>query len=283
MANILNGTKLSSEIEIELILKLNKESIKPKLSVLLIGNDERSQLYVEVKRKKCKKIGIDFELKTFDSFKKEEIKAHIFKLNNDKTVTGILIQLPLPEGQSPIELFSMICPTKDVDGVNPLNIGTSVLKTHTPTPPTARGIISLLQGNKIKIKGEDIVIIGSSHIVGRPLMRELMNLEASVAILNIETKNIYKYIKNANIVISATGVKHLIKKEHVHPDMTIIDVGITKEEERIYGDVDFVNVEPIVKNITTHPGGVGPMTIISLMENVIFLYFKNKRKEEKNG
>ncbi len=278
MANILSGTQLSSEIEIELILKLNKESIKPKLSVLLIGNDKRSELYVEVKRKKCKEIGIEFELKTFDYFEKTEIKRHIIKLNNDKTVTGILIQLPLPKGQSPIELFSMISPAKDVDGVNPLNIGTSVLKTHTPTPPTAKGIITLLQSNKIKIKGEDVVIIGSSHIVGRPLMREMMNLEASVAILNIETKDIYKYIKNADIVVSATGVKHLIKSEHVHSNMTIIDVGITKEDNKIYGDVDFVNVEPIVKNITTHPGGVGPMTIISLMENILFLFFKNKRE-----
>ncbi len=278
MVNILNGTKLASQIEKELISKLSNESIKPKLSVLLIGNDKSSELYVGVKRKKCADIGIDFELKTFDSYKKEEVKKHIIKLNNDKTVTGIIVQLPLPEGQSPIELFSLICPTKDVDGVNPLNIGTSVLKDHTPTPPTAKGIISLMQNNGIKLKGEDIVIVGSSHIVGRPLARELINLEASVTILNIETKDIYKYIKNADIVISATGKKNLIKKEHVHKNMTIIDVGITKEEDKIYGDVDFENVSPIVKNITTHPGGVGPMTIISLMENVIFLYFENKGK-----
>ena len=251
---------------------------KPRLAAILVGDDLRSELYVNTKKEKCNKLGISFELHKLNIYDSKKLSNLINKLNNDSSITSILLQLPLPKNIDPIMFFSMIDPLKDVDGVNPLNIGNSILGFPALIPCTAKGVMQLLEENDITVKGQDIVVIGTSHIVGRPLIRELIKKEATLSVCNIKTKDISQYTKNADIIISATGHKHLITKDMVKKGSTIIDIGITKENNVIYGDVDFKNVKEVTKNITTHPGGVGPMTVISLMSNIVESYKMQENK-----
>jgi methylenetetrahydrofolate dehydrogenase (NADP+)/methenyltetrahydrofolate cyclohydrolase len=272
MAKILNGTKVAKEIESNIKNEIIKNNYKPVLAAVLIGEDSRSALYVEIKRKKCTELNIGFKLFKVEKYNEKEVLTLIDKLNKDKEITGILVQLPLPNNEDPAPLFNMIEPNKDVDGITPLNIGNSIMSHSDLIPCTAKGIITLLDYYKIDLKGKNVVVIGASHIVGRPISRLLLNKDATVTTCHIETKDLKLHTKNADIIISATGHKHLITKDHVSPDTTIIDVGITKENGIIFGDVDFDNVEPIVTNITNHPGGVGPMTVSSLMLNILLAY-----------
>lgn len=276
MYKLIDGKKIATNIEEKIKKEVSSFLKKPKLVAILVGEDKRSKTYVNIKKKKCEEIGIEFELIKLEQEKQSKLIEIIQKLNNDEKVTGILVQLPLPDSTKTLRVFETISYLKDVDGVNPINIGRSIIETKPHLIPcTAKGITTLLNYYKVNVKGKNVVVIGKSHIVGFPIAREMIKRDATVTICDINTINLKSYTIKADILIVATGVKNLIKEDMIKFGVVIFDVGITKEVEQIYGDVDFEKVKHKASLISTHPYGVGPLTVASLLENII-IAFKNQ-------
>ncbi len=252
---------------------LTKQGLQPKLNVILVGNNDASLRYVGNKEKFCQRIGAKFELiKLPESISEDDFLGEIIKMNNDPLVTGCFVQLPVPKHLSHLDITQLINPEKDVDGfhlntVNNLYLG----KLDKIIPCTPKGILTLLEDRQIEISGANIVIIGRSHIVGKPLSLLLQAKDATVTLCHSKTKDLKDFTQKADIIISAVGVAHLIKAEHINQSRAqiIIDVGMNRLEGKLVGDVDTSEVAPLVKAITPVPGGVGPMTVFSLMENLI--------------
>ncbi len=252
---------------------LTKQGLQPKLNVILVGNNDASLRYVGNKEKFCQRIGAKFELiKLPESISEDDFLGEIIKMNNDLLVTGCFVQLPVPKHLSHLDITQLINPEKDVDGfhlntVNNLYLG----KLDKIIPCTPKGILTLLEDRQIEISGANIVIIGRSHIVGKPLSLLLQAKDATVTLCHSKTKDLKDFTQKADIIISAVGVAHLIKAEHINQSRAqiIIDVGMNRLEGKLVGDVDTSEVAPLVKAITPVPGGVGPMTVFSLMENLI--------------
>lgn len=252
---------------------LTKQGLQPKLNVILVGNNDASLRYVGNKEKFCQRIGAKFELiKLPESISEDDFLGEIIKMNNDSLVTGCFVQLPVPKHLSHLDITQLINPEKDVDGfhlntVNNLYLG----KLDKIIPCTPKGILTLLEDRQIEISGANIVIIGRSHIVGKPLSLLLQAKDATVTLCHSKTKDLKDFTQKADIIISAVGVAHLIKAEHINQSRAqiIIDVGMNRLEGKLVGDVDTSEVAPLVKAITPVPGGVGPMTVFSLMENLI--------------
>ncbi|MDP7321787.1 MAG: bifunctional 5,10-methylenetetrahydrofolate dehydrogenase/5,10-methenyltetrahydrofolate cyclohydrolase [Bacteriovoracaceae bacterium] len=252
---------------------LSKQGLKPHLGVILVGNNPASLSYIKNKEKFCSRIEADFSLINLpEDIEKEKFLEHIQRLNEDHSVTGCFVQLPLPNHFNDLDVTQMINPLKDVDGFHLKTIEKIYQGDLTGIIPcTPKGIITLLEANNIQIKGMDIVIIGRSYIVGKPLSLLLERKNATVTLCHSHTKDIKKYTSQADIIISAVGIPLLITKEHLNPqnNQIIIDVGINRYNNKLVGDVDFESVKDHVKAITPVPGGVGPMTVFSLMENLI--------------
>lgn len=276
---ILNGLNCSNNL-----LKLinnEHESIKKrlgrnlKLSIILIGNDYASSIYVKKKIEFAKRVGVDIDLKTFKEIQEKELINLIHKLNKDKTVDGILVQTPLPKNIDLEKISENISITKDVDCFNPINFGKFVKRKNNnyfPLPCTPNGILEILKYYSINLNGKNVAIIGRSNIVGKPLINMLLNENATVTICHSKTKSLSNIIKSSDIIISAVGKSKIIKAKNIKKNSIIIDVGINRGvDNKICGDVDFANCLKKCKYITPVPGGVGPMTITMLFYNLIKL------------
>lgn len=276
MAQILDGKKLRDKILEELKLKVDKFEKKPTLVVILVGENPASKIYVNNKKKTAEKLGINSEVINYPSnITEQELLNKIDELNNDKNVTAILVQLPLPEHISKENIMNKISPVKDVDGFTPYNFG-KLFSGETPSvyPCTPKGILLLLDEYGIELNGQHVVVVGRSNIVGRPLSQMLLNRNATVTVCHSHTKNLAQITKAADILISAVG-KNIIEGEMLKSDCVVVDVGIFKDENgKTRGDVDFENASKIASYITPVPGGVGPMTIASLMLNTVELFEK---------
>ncbi|WP_434336196.1 bifunctional 5,10-methylenetetrahydrofolate dehydrogenase/5,10-methenyltetrahydrofolate cyclohydrolase [Mycoplasma capricolum] len=279
---ILDG-KLVSKTKKQLVkqqidIYLNKGYRKPKLAVILIGNDQASELYVSNKIKACNLVGIESMLLRFDeNITSQTLSDQINQLNNDQLVDAILLQLPLPKHLNEQMFLQAITPLKDVDGFHYINQGKMLEGYDTIYPCTPIGIINLLKAYNIDVKSKDITIIGTSNIVGKPLAIMLSNMGATVSMCNKNTKSLKKYTKISDIVISATGKQFIITKDMIKKNAIVIDVGIIRDPitNKIVGDVDFENVKELCSYITPVPGGVGPMTVAMLLENTLQLYKKH--------
>lgn len=271
---ILDGSKLAKHIRNELKKEIEPLNAKPKLCVLLVGEDPASEIYVNYKRKACAEVGIDSEVHQASSDStEEELFAIINEWNLDPSVNGILVQLPLPSQLDEFSVLDRIHPSKDVDCLTPYNQGLMALGTELVAPCTPSGILDLLAYNQINPAGKDVVVIGRSKIVGKPMALMLLNENASVSVCHSKTKDLKAYTQKADIIIVATGQPHLIGAEHVKEGAVVIDVGIHRGEYGLMGDVDFDEVKDIASHLSPVPGGVGPMTIASLLKNTLALYY----------
>lgn len=279
MAIILDGKKVSNQIYAELKNKIDNEKIKAKLAVIHIGDDEPSKIYIRNKNKVSKQLGIDFvEYKFESSITENELISLITKLNKDSSISGILLQNPLPSTIDVKNVFNIINPKKDVDGFNPINIGKLVIGDPLFIPCTPNGIIKLLEYYNINIEGKKVVILGRSNIVGKPLVQCLLNKNATITICHSKTQNLKSETKQADILISAVGKPKFIKQDWIKKDTIIIDVGINRDSNgEICGDIDFDDVKEKASYITPVPGGIGPMTIAMLMQNTIIAATINKQ------
>ena len=271
---IIDGKKVASKIRENLKYEcenLKKQGKTPKLAVIMVGDNKASQVYVRNKSKACEEIGIEFEEFLLDEkIKQEELIDLIKKLNEDEKTHGILLQSPIPSHLDINEAIQTILPEKDVDGFNPVNVGKLTLNQNTFVSCTPYGIMKLFEEYKIELEGKNIVIVGRSNIVGKPLIQCCLNKNATVTICHSKTKNLKQFTQNADILIVAIGKSKFITEDMIKKDAVVIDVGINRGEDgKITGDVDFENASKKVSYITPVPGGVGPMTIAMLMNNVI--------------
>ncbi len=274
MAEIIDGKGLAKKIRENLkkdVEELKKQGINPKFAVILVGDNPASKIYIKNKNKACNEIGIQYEeylLK--EDTKMEELLNLIDKLNNDNTINGILLQSPLPKDLDINEAFRKIDYRKDVDGFNPINVGKLALGQDCFVSCTPYGIIKMIEEYKIPTEGKKAVIIGRSNIVGKPLIQCLLSKNATVTICHSKTKEIEKITRDADIVITAMGQPRFLKADMVKDGVAVIDVGINRMENgKITGDVDFDEVSKKASYITPVPGGVGPMTIAMLMNNIV--------------
>ncbi len=276
MAIILDGKKLRDKILNDLRQKLDRFDKKPTLVVVLVGDNAASKIYVANKKKTAQSLGINSVIIELPSeTKEEELLSKINELNNDESVTAILVQLPLPKHISQKNIINAIKPEKDVDGFTPYNFG-RLFSGYEPLvyPCTPKGVLLLLDEYNIELDGKHVVVIGRSNIVGRPLSQMLLNRNATVTVCHSHTKNLAQITKTADIVISAVG-KKIIEGEMLKSDCVIVDVGIFKDENgKTRGDADFETASRIASYISPVPGGVGPMTIASLMLNTVELFEK---------
>ncbi|MBU3967335.1 MAG: bifunctional methylenetetrahydrofolate dehydrogenase/methenyltetrahydrofolate cyclohydrolase [Euryarchaeota archaeon] len=271
---VIDGRKIAQSIEAgvknDVEKFVSKTGIKPALATILVGEHPPSKLYVKLKHWACKRVGIASEDHKFPAeAKQEEIIKLIETLNWRSDIHGILVQLPLPKHIDEREVMMRISPEKDVDGFNPLNMGKMLIGREGFVPCTPKGIILALEEFNIDPQGKEVVVVGHSNVVGKPVAMMLLNRNATVSICHVFTKDLKSHTREADILIVATGVRGLIKADHVKQGAIVFDVGITWQNERVYGDVDFDDVLPKVKLISPVPGGVGPMTIAILMEHTL--------------
>lgn len=273
-AEIIKGLEVAKQIRQNMkeeVIALKKQAITPKLTVILIGDDPASHSYVNGKEKASKEIGIESEIiRLKDDISEADLLDEIDKLNNDETVDGILVQLPLPKHINEQKVIEAIHPDKDVDGFHPISIGRMMVGQDTFLPCTPNGILTLLKSKEIQIEGANAVIIGRSNIVGKPMGQLLLNENATVTYCHSRTKDLKTFTKNADILIVAMGKAHAIDESYVKEGTAVIDVGINRTNEgKLTGDVDFEAVKEVASFITPVPRGVGPMTITMLLQNTI--------------
>ena len=274
MAIIIDGKELAKKIRQGLkveVDKLREKKVYPKLAVIMVGEDKASQVYVRNKSKACNEIGIDFEEFLLPSnITMEKLLELIEELNNRKDISGILLQSPIPKPLNIREAFNKIDYRKDVDGFNPINVGKLAIGEKSFISCTPYGVVKMLEEYNINPEGKNVVIIGRSNIVGKPLSQCLLNKNATITICHSKTRDIKAITKNADILIAAVGRPHFVTEDMVKDGAVVIDVGINRNEEgKLIGDVDFENVEKKASYITPVPGGVGPMTIAMLMNNCV--------------
>lgn len=274
MAKVIDGKKVAQDMQNELkkeTTELKKNGINLTLAVIYVGDDLASKIYINNKRKACDYVGIKMKEFKFDCNASEnDILRLINELNMDKSVTGIMVQMPLPHQINAKKIVGAINPQKDVDGFSEVNLGKIITKNYDFLPCTPAGIIEILNSENVEIKGKRCVVVGRSNIVGKPLSLMLLNNDATVTICHSKTENLKEACKNADILISAVGKKNLITADMVKKDAVVIDVGINRNEfGKICGDVDFENVKKVASYITPVPGGVGPVTVAMLMKNVV--------------
>lgn len=279
MTTIIDGKALAKKINAqtkELVAQLKeKQNIIPGIAVVIAGDDAASLIYTRNKHNKAIKLGINSVLKKFPAdVSQDELLAEIEKLNNDDTIDAILVQQPLPPQLDPEVITNAILPAKDVDGLNPLNLGKLFANQHGnyPVACTPRGIMRMLAEYNIDLQGKNAVIVGRSILVGKPLLALLNNANATVTMAGRSTSDLSALTKTADILIVATGVPNLIKVTDVKSGAVVIDVGINRlSDGKLTGDVDFAAVKAKAQAITPVPGGVGPMTIATLMEQTVDL------------
>jgi len=283
-AQIIDGKQVAADMRAELkdeVAKLKEQGIVPGLGVILVGEDPASQSYVTAKEHACENIGIysdDNRLPANSS--QEELMALVEKMNNDPKINGILVQLPLPKGLNEAEVLLAIDPAKDVDGFHPINVGKMMVGEKAFLPCTPHGVIQLLKRSGVTIEGAEVVIVGRSNIVGKPLANMLIQKKpganATVTVCHTRTKDLPSHTKRADIVIAAAGRPNTVTADMVKEGVVVIDVGVNRVEDatkkkgyRLVGDVDFEGVKEKASFITPVPGGVGPMTITMLLYNTV--------------
>lgn len=273
---ILDGKKTAALIKEQVKQKIDQITEKIQLVVVLVGENPASQIYVRNKQKACKEVGIDSVLiQLDDTISEEELKSVIVSLNNEQSVYGILVQLPLPKHISENEIINTIDPKKDVDGFTLVNKGKLLSGEETVYPATPKGIITLLKAYNIPLAGKHAVVVGRSNIVGKPMSLLLLQENATVTIAHSKTQDLKQITLQADILISAVGKKDMITSDMVKDNAIVIDVGINRVDKKLYGDVDFDAIKDKAAYITPVPGGIGPMTIATLLENVLYCY-KNR-------
>ncbi len=275
MGQLLDGKLLSQKRAGKLkekVKDLKKRGLNPLFCVINIGDDPSSQLYLKTKKKRAAEVGIEqqvYQLAQNES--QNNLLTLIDRLNQDEKVCGIMIQLPVPDQINLNEALEHISPSKDVDCLTPSNVGRLWRGDHFVEPATAHGILALLDYYQIDLRGQNVVIIGRSSIVGKPLAALMLERDATVSILHTKTKHLDEYTRKADILVSAAGQAGLITADMVKDDAVVIDVGINRQNGKTIGDVDFAGVLPKAKYITPVPGGIGPLTVESLMEQVVAL------------
>ncbi len=271
---IIDGRKIAQNLLNHLADEVRKLKQKPGLAVITVGRNPASKIYVKNKLAMCKQVGIySKKIALVENITERELLVEIDKLNRADDIDGILVQLPLPEHLEVNKILAHIAPTKDVDGLHPYNAGRLMQNDPLLTACTPKGIMYLLSATNVTILGRYVVVVGASNIVGKPIAMLLLNAGATVCICNSKTKDLSSYLKKADIVIVAVGKAKLIRADMLKESSVIIDVGINYlANGTIVGDVDFENVKKKVASITSVPGGVGPMTIASLIENTVFAH-----------
>lgn len=270
---ILDGKKLKEKKLKELKDEVSTIEEKLNLTVIQVGNDPASCIYVEQKRKMAQYVGFAFShIKLDENIEENELINLIEKLNNDTSVTGIIIQMPLPKHINETTVQNKILYYKDIDGLSDINAGKLMHNTKSLISCTPLGIMHLLEEYNIDIASKYVVIVGRSNLVGKPLVNLFLNHDATVSICHSKTKNLSTITKQADILIVAVGKKHIITKDMIKENAIVIDVGINRIDNKLYGDVDFDNVKTKVSYISPVPGGVGPMTVAEIGGNVIEAY-----------
>ena len=274
MATIIDGKELAKKIRKNLRIEcdeLKEKGIIPKLAVIMVGNNPASKVYVKNKSKACEDVGIEYdEYLLGEDTTQEELINLIKKLNNNKEIHGILLQSPIPKKLDINEAFKAITYSKDVDGFTPSSVGKLCIGEDTFISCTPYGVIKMFEEYDIDLTGKDVVILGRSNIVGKPLIQCCLQKNATVTVCHSKTKNLKEHTKRADVVIAAIGQSKFVTEDMVKEGAVVIDVGINRGEDgKLTGDVDFENVEKKASYITPVPGGVGPMTIAMLMHNVI--------------
>ena len=285
---LLDGRKLSKKIELRITdeTKELKESCgcTPGLAVVLVGQDPASAAYVGMKKKACDRVG--FYSITHDmpqDISQEAIEQIIIRMNEDPSIDGILIQLPLPAQIDTTKLLELVDPRKDVDGFHPFNVGRLVTNLDGFVPCTPLGVMELLKEYDINVKGKNCVVVGASNIVGKPMASLLLNAEATVEICHIHTDDLKRHTLNADMIFVGVGVINLITPDMVKDDVVIVDIGVSRTKEgKLVGDVDFEAVSKKSSYITPSPGGVGPMTIAMLLANTLKAAKVNAQKKKQN-
>jgi methylenetetrahydrofolate dehydrogenase (NADP+)/methenyltetrahydrofolate cyclohydrolase len=273
MANILDGKLVASSVKEKVafeVEKLKHKNINVCLAVILVGDDQASQVYVRNKKRACEEVGIiSKEYVLSKSSSQETLLDLIHSLNDDDSVHGILVQLPLPEGFYESEVIKTISPDKDVDAFSSVNVGKIMLNNYKFLPCTPAGIMEILKYYNIEIAGKECVVIGRSAIVGKPMSMLLLHADGTVTTAHSKTKNLKEITSRADILVAAIGKPNFVTADMVKDGAIVIDVGINRVDGKLCGDVDFDDVIDKVSAITPVPGGVGPMTIAMLMQNTI--------------
>ena len=266
---IIDGKDVKNTILDELKLEVSKLSVKPKLVVIQVGNDEASNVYIRQKCNMCEYVGYEYNhVKLEDNVTNEYMVEFIEKLNNDDSVTGIMVQLPISKHLDVDRIINSINPLKDVDGLTHLNNGKLLCGVDGIYSCTPSGIVELLDRYEIDVESKHVVIVGRSNLVGKPMAMLMLNKNATVTMCHSKTKDLAKYTKMADILIVAVGKANLITGDMISDGTVVVDVGINRTNNGLCGDVDFASVSEKVSYITPVPGGVGPMTVATLAKNV---------------
>jgi len=275
-AKILDGKSIAGEIKENLkkeIESLKEKGISPKLVAVQVGENPASAVYTRAQQRNCEKLGIKYELQTLEqNLSESEVVEHIQQLNRKKEISGIILQLPFPPGIDTVKIQSLISPDKDVEGVNPLNMGLLLYGKPRIVPCTAAAIMKLIEVTGINLYGKEVEMVGHSNIVGKPTSLLLLNKFATISICHIATGergSLPKYVRKAEVLIVAVGKAHLIKGDWIREGAIVIDVGINRVEGKILGDVEFERAKERASWITPVPGGVGPLTTAMLLKNTV--------------
>jgi methylenetetrahydrofolate dehydrogenase (NADP+)/methenyltetrahydrofolate cyclohydrolase len=270
MAKIIDGTAIAKQMLDELKTQVEESGLSPKLAVILIGDDPASKIYMKSKEAACSYVGIRYEKYLLPQSTQDEL-LNLIKELNESEANAILLEMPLPRGIDEDAALEAIDPIKDVDGFHPINMGKLLLGDETIAPCTPLGVIELLKRSNIEVFGKHAVVVGRSNIVGKPIAVMLLNRDATVTVCHSKTRNLAKMTREADILIAAIGKPRFITAEMVKEGAVVIDVGINNLGGVVVGDVDFERVKEKASAITPVPGGVGPMTVASLMKNILSL------------
>ena len=276
MAKVIEGKEIALDIEKEIKEEIKSCIIRPSVAVIDIGENPVSKTYVKEKEDACSRVGIYFRYYDFEEGTPElTIINKIKELNNDEYVNGITIQLPIPANYNEKRLINTIINSKDIDGITDINVGRLISGRKTIIPCTVLAIMKVLEDNEVELSGKDVTIVGKGKLVGRPLMNMLLSKGATVTVCHSQTKDLKKHTKDADIVISAAGVKDLITADMIKKDAVVIDVGCSLDGKKIVGDVAS-DVEKKASLITSNPGGIGPLTTSMFLQNVLMCYNSKK-------
>lgn len=273
MSNVIDGKLVAAEVKKQVaaeVTKLKEKGISVCLAVIMVGDNVASQVYVNNKKKACEEVGIrSKQFIVSEDFGQQKLLKLIDSLNNDTSVNGILVQLPLPFGYDEKAIINAIDPIKDVDAFHPINVGHIMTGDYTFLPCTPAGIMEMLKFYNIDITGKECVVVGRSNIVGKPMSMLLLHKNGTVTVAHSKTENLKEICRRADILVAAVGKSKFITEDMVNKDAVVIDVGINRVDGKLCGDVDFENVKNKASYITPVPGGVGPMTIAMLMQNTL--------------
>jgi methylenetetrahydrofolate dehydrogenase (NADP+) / methenyltetrahydrofolate cyclohydrolase len=269
-ATVIDGRAVARTVRADVARRVGDLAVSPGLATVLVGDDPASAVYVNSKRKQCVEAGIrDLHQHLPGDIAQEKLEAVVDDLNADPEVTGILVQLPLPDHIDPARVVNRVDPGKDVDGLTEISAGRLAQGRSGLRPCTPSGVIELLDAYAVPIEGAEAVVVGRSELVGRPQVQLLLQRNATVTVCHSRTRDLEAVCRRADIVVAAAGIRHLVGAEAVKPGATVIDVGIHRTEDGLRGDVDQDAVRPVAGALTPVPGGVGPMTIAMLLRNTL--------------